>query len=56
MTVRKVGRNQAQVETYDRGDRLVSGVNFCFAAPSPMTTGAFGELVRGVADALLLSA
>lgn len=41
--------------TYDSGDRLPSGVIFCFAAPSPRTIGAFGELVRGVREGTLRS-
>ena len=36
---------------YELGERLPSGVSFCFAAPSLRTIGALGDEVRGVADA-----
>ena len=42
----RVGRGK----TYDIGERLPSGVSFCFAAPSLKITGALGESVRGVPE------
>lgn len=42
-------------ETHELGERLPSGVIFCFAAPSLSTIGALGDVVRDVADADLLS-
>lgn len=36
------------VQTYEFGDARFSGVILCFAAPSLSTTGALGDVVRGV--------
>ena len=47
------GRNET---TYELGERFPSGVSFCFAAFSPSTTGALGDVVREVAEADLRSA
>ena len=47
------GKNET---TYELGDRFPSGVSFCFAAFSPSTTGALGDVVREVAEADLRSA
>ena len=49
----EVGKNET---TYELGDRFPSGVCFCFAAFSPSTTGALGDVVREVAEADLRSA
>ena len=45
-----------ELSTYDNGDLLLSGVIRGFAVPSLTTMGAFGEFVRGAADAILRSA
>ena len=50
---RDSGKNET---TYELGDRFPSGVSFCFAAFSPSTTGALGDVVREVAEADLRSA
>ena len=47
------GKNET---TYELGERFPSGVSFCFAAFSPSTTGALGDVVREVAEADLRSA
>ena len=40
---------------YELGERFPSGVIFCFAVPSPSTTGALGDVVLDVAEADLRS-